>query len=222
MSSSYMTEQQQIEQFKAWWKKNGASTIFIFITVLLVSIGWRFWLGHDESKLERASSHYEELLNAVVNEDQTATTKEANLLRNNYEHTPYAALAALMLARNDVYSGDYDSAKVQLDWVMNHASTDSLKQVARLRLARIDLQQGQAQQSLQLLQKIDDVSYNVMIDELKGDSYLALKQIDEARQSYQQALAEFSNDVTLRPILQMKLDDLAVNANVQKTQGVNQ
>ena len=63
--------------------------------------------------------------------------KEANLLKSNYRYTPYAALATLMIARNDIYQNQYDKAKIQLEWVMKHASTSSLKEIARLRYARI-------------------------------------------------------------------------------------
>jgi len=211
VSSMHLTEQQQIEQLKEWWKKHGTSTLVTFIIVFCLGLGWRLWMQHYEAKLERGSTHYEELLNAVVNNDDTAALKQANLLKNNYVHTPYAALATLMLARSDVYRNDYADAEGQLNWVMQHASTRSLREVARLRLARINLQLGQPQQSLLLLQKVDDASYAVMIDEIKGDAYAALNQIDMARQSYQKALAELPGYANTRPILTMKLNNLTEN-----------
>jgi predicted negative regulator of RcsB-dependent stress response len=206
----YLTEQQQIEEIKKWWQRNGTSTIIIFVLVICASIGWRFWLQHRETKLERASTHYEELLNAVVNDDAIDAQKEANLLRHNYLHTPYAALASLMLARGDVYQGNYDSAKQQLTWVMKHANTNALREIARLRLARITLLQNQPKDALQLLAKVDDKNYEPLINELIGDSYLALNQIDNARSAYQRAITELP-DPAMRPILQMKLDDIAAN-----------
>lgn len=206
--SDYITEQQQIEQLKEWWKKNGTSTLIVFLIVLAATVGWHFWLKHRENKLERGSTHYEELLNAVVNDDDASTLKEANLLKDNYRYTPYAALAALMIARNDIYQNDYKNAEKELTWVMNHGSGDSLKEVARLRLGRLFIQEKHPQQALDLVQKINDPSYLPMINELKGDSYLALNQIDEARLAYEQALSALPGYALMRPVLVMKLNNL--------------
>jgi predicted negative regulator of RcsB-dependent stress response len=213
--STYLTEQQQVEQITLWWKKYGLSTIIIFIIALAAGIGWRFWLQHREVKLERGSTHYEELLNAVVNDDKASAMKEANLLKSNYRYTPYAALATLMLARGYVYQNDYANAETELSWVMKHASANSLREIARLRFARILLQEGKPQETLKLLQKIDDIAYIPVIEELKGDSYMLLKQNDNARAAYQQALHSIPDYTAMRPILAMKLDNLATGESHQ-------
>lgn len=210
--SAYLTEQQQVDQIAAWWKKYGLSTIIIFLIALAAGIGWRYWLQHREVKLARGSTHYEKLLNAVVNDDAASATKEANLLKSNYRYTPYAALATLMLARGDVYQNDYPKAEKELSWVMKHASTNSLKEVARLRYARIMNQSGKPQEALKLLEKTNDVAYISMIDEVKGDSYVLLNQKDSARTAYQQALSSIPDYAVMRPVLVMKLDNLATGS----------
>jgi predicted negative regulator of RcsB-dependent stress response len=211
--SAHLTEQQQIEHLKHWWKNYGISTVIIFLVVITAGLGWRYWTQHDETKLQRASTHYEVLLSAVVNDDDATTLKEANLLKDNYVHTPYAALATLMLAREDVYRKDYVSAEMQLDWVAKHANSNALKEVARLRLARILIEQNKPQDALETLTKVNDISYIPMIEEVRGDSYLALNQKDKAHTHYQLALNSIPGLATMRPILAMKLDNLATGEN---------
>ncbi len=213
--SAYLTEQQQIDQITQWWKKYGLSTVVIFVIALAAGIGWRFWLHHREVKLARGSTHYEELLNAVVNDDTASAMKEANLLKSNYRYTPYSALATLVLARGYVYQHNYPKSEAELSWVMKHASTHSLQEVARLRYARILNQEGKPQEALTLLKKVNDAAYISMIDEVKGDSYVLLNQNDLARTAYQQALSGISDYAAMRPVLAMKLDNLATGSTNQ-------
>jgi predicted negative regulator of RcsB-dependent stress response len=207
--STYLTEEQQVELLKAWWKKNGNFAFGVLFLSIVLSLGLHFWFKHREAKLERGSAHYEVMLSALVNDDVATTMREANLLKDDYSHTPYAAFASLIFARNDVYQEKYSDAEVQLTWVMNHGNTNSLREIARLRLARIEIQLNKPQEALKVLNKINDSGYMPMIDEVRGDSYLALNQTDKAREAYQKAVDLLPNYAVARPLLTMKLNDLA-------------
>jgi predicted negative regulator of RcsB-dependent stress response len=209
--TGYLTEQQQIEQFKEWWKKNGVSIFIFFLIAFLSGVVWHYWLKHREVKLERGSTHYEELLSAVMNNDNDVAMREATLLKNNYSYTPYAALATLMIARNDVYQNNYSEAEKQLDWVMHKASSSSLRQVARLRLARLYIQENKPALALEIDKKVDNISYMPFIDEVKGDADVALGNPEKARVAYQQAMQGVRGYAVMRPLLVMKLDNLAKN-----------
>lgn len=214
--SVYTTDQQQLDQFHQWWKNNGTSTIIIFVLALSLSFGWRFWLQHRETVLTQASANYEQLLNNGVNNNNTAAIQVANILMQDYPHTPYAPLAALMLARQFVNQGDYHDAENQLIWVMHNGHNKSIRQIARLRAARVLLTQNQAQQALLMLNKVDDKSYLPVVYEISGDCYVALGQLDQARLSYQQAIKILPGYDVAQPILRMKLDNLSV-ANTSLT-----
>ncbi|MDX2165335.1 MAG: tetratricopeptide repeat protein [Gammaproteobacteria bacterium] len=207
--STYVTEEQQIEMLKEWWKRNGNFAIGLFFVAIFFSLGLHYWYKHREEKLARASAHYEVMLSALVNADEATTLKEANLLKDDYSRTPYAALAALIFARNDVDQQKYNDAETELTWVMNHGNTNSLRQIARLRLARIDIQLNKPKDALNVLDKVSDSSYMPMIDEVRGDAYLALNQTDNAREAYQKAVNLLPSFAVARPLLTMKLNDLA-------------
>ena len=149
---------------------------------------------------------YENMMNAELTGDIKSANLQAIDLKKNYESTPYAKDAALLLAKNDVATNKLKSASQQLTWVMKNASLKAMQQTARLRLARIDIAEGQASRALNLLKITGDENFKALTYEVKGDAYHQLKEYSKAKQAYQSALAQSQN--IKRPILQMKLDAL--------------
>jgi len=136
---------------------------------------------------------------------------QAKKLLRNYPKTPYAMMAAFMLAREAVLKKNYPEAMTQLNWVMDHTHDARIHQIARLRIARILINDKKADAALELLKKVDDNSFIGLIDEVRGDAYRSTNNIALAKQTYQLALNELPNAEVTRPILQMKLDNIATN-----------
>ena len=59
------------------------------------------------------------------------------------------------------------------------------------------------------MHKTDESSFLGLIDEVRGDAYLVMKNTDAAQQAYRQALQELPNAEIVRPLLQMKYDNLS-------------
>jgi predicted negative regulator of RcsB-dependent stress response len=210
--TDYLTEQEQVELLKKWIKQY---SLFILAGVLIAAIaisGWRYWQQRQNKTYQHASSIFDEMvaLRAQQDQDTTSTFQQANKLFSHYSQTAYGEFAALMLARNQVIKKDYPAAEKQLHWVLDHSHISSLKQIARLRLARLLIAEQKPQDALTLLNTTDDKTFNGMIDETKGDAYLSLKNTPMARQWYQQALTDLPNAEVLRPLLQMKYDNLVI------------
>lgn len=128
-------------------------------------------------------------------------------LKADFSDSGYASMAALLMARVAVDGGDLDTALTELDWVRQNAEQEELKQLALLRAARVKLAQGDAAAARTLLDGADQTHYVAAFSELRGDVYLALGQLTEARAAYEQALQ--TADSQAQPILRMKRDNLA-------------
>lgn len=206
--TAYLTEQEQIDLLKQWIKQYALSIITGILIAALAITGWRYW-QQKQAKIEsHASAVFDEMLTYRDRNNLTATTVQAQKLLRHYPKTVYGQMAALILAREAVRQKDYAGAEKHLQWVLDHAKVASLKQIARLRLARLMLIQGKAQQALSILHKVEDKTFNGLTNEIRGDAYLTLNQVDSARQSYRQALNELPNAEMIRPLLQMKYDNL--------------
>jgi predicted negative regulator of RcsB-dependent stress response len=208
-----LTEQEQIEQLKAWIKQYGFTVLAgIVIALIMVSI-WHAWQNYQTRILTHASGVYDEMLTARAQNDGTSLENarvQADKLITHYPRTPYAQFAAFMLARDAIAHQKYPEAIKQLTWVVDHGSDSSLKQIAKLRLARILITENKSRDALSTLTDVEDDNFKGLIEEVKGDAYLQLKENNNAKTAYQLALNALPKDEAAeKPLLQMKLDNLA-------------
>ena len=143
--------------------------------------------------------------------DAKTTVIQAQKLHDHYAQTIYGQIASLMLAREAIDKKNYLVAEKQLTALLDQSNIASFRQIIRLRLARVLMVEQKPEEAIKVLEKVDDKNFNGLTNELRGDAYLAMKNMDMARQSYQLALTELPNSETIRPLLQMKYDNLTVN-----------
>ena len=206
--TEYLTEQEQVELLKNWIKQY---SLVILAGVIIAAIGitsWRYWQQRQYKILSHASAIYDEMLTKRAQNDKEATWVQAKKLYSHYPKTIYGQLAALMLAREAVLKKNYPEVEKHLNWVIKKSDIAAFRQIARLRLARLFIAQRLPEKSITTLKKVEDKSFNGLINEIRGDAYFAMNQITKAQQSYQQALSEIPNALVVRPLLQMKYDNL--------------
>lgn len=206
--TEYLTEQEQVEQLKNWLKEYGLTVLLgIGLAFLLVS-GWHYWQNAREKTLYHASAMYDEMLTLRTQNNMVAANRQAQKLMSHYAKTPYAQMAAFTLARNAVLNKNMAAAHEHLNWVRHHSKEAPLREIARLREARLYIEEKKPDAALALLTTIDDQSFIGLIDEIKGDAYLAMHDPVSAKSSYQLAIKELPQAEAIRPVLQMKFDNL--------------
>lgn len=211
MINVHLSEEEQVEELKKWWKENGRSVIAGVVLGLGGVLGWQYWNSYQKGVAEEASMQFEQLNNSVAVGSIANATKQAEKLITDHGGSSYATFAALDLAKVKLKQGDKAGAQVQLQWVIDNAPDASLAQVARLRLARVMLSEGNAEGALAVVNQAPTDGFKGDLAELRGD--IALKKGDPAgaRKAYQEAL---SGQVSNRALVQMKFDDLAGSASL--------
>ena len=203
----YDTEEEQVAAIKRWWKENGTSTITGVVVGVAMLSGWNLWQNHTKDKANQASAFYTQLQESVSKENIESAEKIAEKLETDFASTSYIDFASLQLAKIKVQQGDLDAAKVLLEKLMVGANSVELKHVARIRLIKVLQAKDLNEQGLQLIAEVNQASAEGFIgsyDELKGDLYVALDRLGEARTAYQSALRAGVQS----PLLQFKLDDI--------------
>lgn len=205
---AYQTEDQQVESLKQWWAKHGRSTIVAVIAGLGIILGGRAWVDHKNSQSDAASMLYQAMLTAMQDGKPDAALEQGARILGQYQSTPYATLAALASAKVKMDQGDLTTARTHLQWVLDHGKPQEMVNIARVRLARVLMDSGEAQQALTLLGNDPPAGFVGIYKELEGDLYRALGQIENARAAYRNALAALTPQARNRDELQMKLDDV--------------
>jgi predicted negative regulator of RcsB-dependent stress response len=201
----YNSEQEQVDALKAWWDKNGRTALTALALFLLSVLGWQGWTDHRNQQAEAASTHYQQLLEQMGQESEQAM-ETGRALIGSYPNTLYAAMASLALAKLAVAAQDLDGAAAHLRSAMQQSGQPELAELARLRLARLELAQGKGDAALQTL---NGGKGGAVSDELRGDILLTQGKRDEARAAYNSALNAYGEVPDKRELVQMKLDDLA-------------
>jgi len=205
--SVYETEEQQIETLRRWWKLYGTTVVISVLLTIAAIFGWRYWQMRELRIASEASLGYEHMISGIVQKDTDLVKRQANHLMKEYSRTPYASLAALTLAKQAVVNKQYNKANNHLQWVINNSPVPSLKQTARIRFARVLLSQKKNSKALNILAKVDDKNFLGEILEVQGDIFSAEGKAVQAKKAYEQAIAELEKTDTVRPILQMKLEN---------------
>ncbi len=210
MADGYATDDETVEQLKKWWKDNGRSLV-IGVTIGLAAVfGWRAWTQYQSTQSTQASNYYSQLMAAVAENNPQAAMSVGDQIINNYSGTPYAALSALALARLRLQQGELTAARAQLQWALGHADMVGLKHIARIRLGRVMLAQGDADQALALVDGVKDQSgFVTQYQELLGDIYSKQGKTAQARAAYEKAVNSLAAAAPQRTLLQMKLDNLS-------------
>lgn len=222
------TEEEQIEALKRWLAENGISLVVGIVLALGAVFGYRAWENSVRQTGEEASAIYQDLVAAVTpipgvesSPEMIATGKSlAEQLRNNHGDSSYALFAALTVAKVAVDAGNLAKAANELNWVLANGAEGSVGILARIRLARVLLAQELDEEALALLEpELELLAHHSAWQEIKGDIYLSMDRIDEARQAYQLAVNSVGQ-VGSRPYLNMKLEDLMIARQESTTEEV--
>ena len=204
-----LTDQQQAEQVKGWLRQNGAFVAAGVVLGLGALFGWNQWQHYQERKAEEASAAYETFLVAVranlLDEAEAGMTR----LAADYGSSPYADQGRLAMARLYLDQSKPDKAAGYLQQVVSAAASPEVRNIARLRLARVLTFQEKYPEALKVLTDPGSKAFAPSFHDVRGDVYYAMGKQAEARSEYEQALnGDASAAVLDRTYVEAKLDEL--------------
>lgn len=206
MVEEYSTEEQQVEAIKKFWKENGTAIILGAVIGLGGLWGWRYYNDQRIASQEQASLQYEQ---AMTQLEQNQYDKAKSFVSENPD-SHYAALASFQLAKQAVDQGNLDEAAAQLKLAADKAGVNAMASVAKVRLARVQIQLQAYEEALKTLSSVEAQSFKSLVLELQGDVYVAQDNTEQARSAYSEALQLNAGN----NLLKMKLDNLQVLASL--------
>ena len=203
-----LEEQEKLDDLKAWWARwgNTVATVLVVASIAAAAVqGWRWW---NAKKVEEAAVLFNAVTQAARAND-VAKARDATLaLTDKFAGTGYAPRAAFLLAKIQFDAGDTTAARAQLQWIVDRADEQELKEIARYRLAELLLNDKQYDEALKMLDARHGDPFAGLYADLRGDALAAAGRADDARTAYQAALGKFDAKSPYRNYVQVKLDAL--------------
>ena len=200
---TYNSEEEQVEAIKQWWKDNAVSLITGIVIGVVILAGYRYWIENKQSQAQQASVIYSEILSS-----ENDKTENTEILKADYSGTPYAALAALLLAKDNVNKNEIEKAISQLKWTVDNGNDEGIQHLAQQRLARLYLSQNNIASAEALIKGVTANGFASGYNEIRGDINLAKKLPVQAKENYRLALSALAQGDQRYDIIKMKLDDL--------------
>lgn len=201
----YVSDKEQIESIKKWWKEQGKYVAVAVIIGLGIGFGWRYWHQLQDRRAQNASMIYQSVLQADGAKQSVTVEGGANILMTQFSSSPYASLAAMIWAKEAVLTKKYDIALAKLQWVIDHSKVTQLKDIALISSARIFLEQGNADQALSYLDRVKGTNFAPLVEWVKGDAYRRKGDATQSYAAYQKAKEALQSVPPADAVLNMNL-----------------
>ena len=202
--SDYLSDEEQITRLKTWWDENGVMLVVAVVVGIAGIVGWRFYDAARAEDIAAAADLYASYLAA----EEDARAAAATVVSEEIPNTAYHALVLLRAASASVEAEDFAAAESQLRDALAAAPADTLKDLVRLRLARVQQQLDQADAALATLAEVRGEGFRPVVAELKGDIHLERGERALAHEAYRSAL-DGLDDGSQKPLLELKVADTA-------------
>ena len=204
----YLSEQEQWERVKQWIRQN---VIWVAAGIGIAALGvggWRWWQGQQEQQYLKAGAVYAQIVDAFDKKDVAGVTKYADQLVRDYPRSGYADQAELAAARILLDNTQHAAAIERLRHVLETSKDAELRLVARLRIARIQIDQKKPDEALATLTAAETGAFAPRFAEVRGDALLAKGDREGALKAYREAQAAGSAAVDA-DLLTLKINDLS-------------
>ncbi len=219
--SVHLTEEEQLEVLKRWWKDYGKVVLIAVIAAIAAYFAWTTWQEKSNAQKEAASAQYDVLVKLLSVEegktlsdaDKAKATQIAIELKEKNGSNLYAQSAAFYLAKTAVDTGDLDKAVAELQWILASKPDVATAQLAHVRLARVYVAKAAYTEAQAQLAEEPSKAFASEYAEVRGDILKAQGNKDAAATAYQKAIETTDPQQQERAmVLQMKADELKTDA----------
>lgn len=211
-----LEEQEQLEEFKHFWKQYGNLISWVLIVVFGSYAAWNGWNYWQRSQAVQASVLYDEVERAAVGGDTGRVEQAFKDIQDKYGRTTYARQAGLLAAKVLADQGKADAARAALQWVAEGSSDEGYEAVARLRLAALLAQSKAYDDALKQLGSGLPPSFEPLAADRRGDIYELQGKKDQAKAEYLKAWQGLAADADYRALVEVKLTALGVDVSTLK------
>ncbi|MEC5396998.1 YfgM family protein [Uliginosibacterium sp. H1] len=188
MAAFDLQEQEQLDELKDWWRKYGTLVTAGVVILAVAVVGTTGWRWYQASRAAQASAVYGALVQASNAKDVAKVRQASGELLAGYDGTLQADLGALLASKAEIEANEPKAARTKLEWVVAHAAEPALRDLARLRLAGLLLDEKAYDDALKAIEAAPSDAFAARFADLRGDIHVAKGSVADARTAYKQAL----------------------------------
>lgn len=211
--SRYETEEEQIDAIKQWWNKNGTMLLSLLLVAAIAFSGWRYWSNTQYVNAANGSSLFELMQLHAQKGTFGEVSREALKLIQEQPESPYAVGAAMLSAQYNLEKGEVEEALKHYQWVVDNTADFQLRNQASLSQVRLYLNMEKIDEAKAIIDVMEKNNLTgaekAVFDYIKGMTFLAQNQFDNARTAFSAVVANDKTEKNLLGLAQIQLDDLA-------------
>ncbi len=212
MAEEYLTDDEQVEAVKRWTAENGLWVLGGIVVGAALLFSWRYYDNYRNERSFKAAALFGDMTTALDQDNRDQARRLADALIQNYASTPYADQAQLAKAKLAVEANDLAAATVPLTSVMQGSGDKELRNIARLSLARVQIDQGKPDAALATLADANSAPFAARYHEVRGDALYAKKDLGGALTEDRAALVSSDPRSMSTSLLQLKISDIGAAA----------
>lgn len=200
---------EQGEIVKKWLSENGSAIVMGLVIAFGGLFGFKQWQSWQETNRQQASAEFEIMGELLATEQLDAAMANFQNLQDDHPKSPYTSMAALQFARARIEVNQPDLAIGLYEYVMENGYPKAITVVARERLARVLLDQGEPGRAMTVLEGVEDITgFESRYAEVRGDIHFDQGRMAEAEAAYLEALELLEDGAGDRGKLVMKLESM--------------
>lgn len=202
----YSNEDDQTDAVKRFFASNGKMLLVGIVIGVGALLAWHYWNSHQSSSAMETSLAYQTAMTSL-NADKPETLANAGKFVTDTPNA-YGALAALELAQQYIDKNDLAGAVTQLQQGLKDTRDVNLQAVINVRLARIQIQQQQADAALKTLDAVKGEGWTAIVADVRGEALLNKGDRKGAYHAWSKGVASNASPA-LREMMQMKINNLS-------------
>ena len=201
-----LEEQEQLDEFKHFWKQYGNFITWVLIAALAAFAGWNGYQHWERTQAAQAAAMYDEMERVVATGDVAMAERAFGDMKARFAGTAYAPQAGLLLAKLAQEKTKPEVAKAALTWVSERSSDEGYAAIAKLRIASLLMDEKSFDPALKLLETTPPTEFSALFSDRKGDIFAIQNRPVDARVEYLKAYNALDERSEYRRLIEIKLN----------------
>jgi len=193
-----LDEQEQLDQFKHFWKQYGNLITWTLIAVLGAYAAWNGYQYWQRNQATQAAAMFDEVERSIATGDVAKIERTLSDMNAKVGSSPYAQQAGLLAAKTFYEKGNLDASKKALALVAEKSSDAGYQAIAKLRLTS----------ALKQLSGTYPKEFEPLAADRRGDVLALQGKSAEAKVEYVKAYKGFDDKTGYRRLVEVKLNAL--------------